>query len=235
MTTLTIAPQPRPKVEAAQPTPIWRAPARHGLDGVLARARREVLLMSTLTGTNAAFRRIDATVVHAALMRGVRIRAVFPDETRTRPGLCTHLAGLSMAGVEVRTTGDVPLDTLVVDGELAVMPSEESAGAVTVVRLAGVITSATELFQRIWPYAVPLGSSDGFDEVDGEGLTDREREVMALLALGATDELAASQLGVSVRTVRRAVSMLMDRLGARSRFQAGVKAADRGWLIDRAS
>jgi DNA-binding CsgD family transcriptional regulator len=225
MTALTIAPEPA----IAQPTPIWRAPARHGLDGVLTRARREVLLMSTLSGTNAAFRRIDAAAVQTARRRGVRIRAVFPDETRTRPGLCTHLAGLSMAGVEVRTTDDVPLDSLVVDGELAVMPSEESAGAVTVVRLAGVITSATELFHRIWPYAVSLGSSELVEDAE---LTEREREVIALLALGATDELAASQLGVSVRTVRRAVSMLMDRLGARSRFQAGVKAADRGWLVN---
>jgi DNA-binding NarL/FixJ family response regulator len=31
------------------------------------------------------------------------------------------------------------------------------------------------------------------------------------------------------------VAQIMRRLGARSRFQAGVKAADRGWLLDRAS
>jgi DNA-binding NarL/FixJ family response regulator len=32
------------------------------------------------------------------------------------------------------------------------------------------------------------------------------------------------------------VAQIMHRLGARSRFQAGVKAADRGWLLlDQAS
>jgi DNA-binding NarL/FixJ family response regulator len=31
------------------------------------------------------------------------------------------------------------------------------------------------------------------------------------------------------------VAQIMHRLGARSRFQAGVKAADRGWLMDQAS
>src|SRR5690606_39837840 len=64
-------------------------------------------------------------------------------------------------------------------------------------------------------------------------LTTRERELLTLLSAGNTDESAAAQLGVSVRTVRRMVADIMDRLGARSRFQAGVKAADRGWLLNR--
>ena len=34
----------------------------------------------------------------------------------------------------------------------------------------------------------------------------------------------------SVRTVRRMASELMAELGARSRFQAGVRAYERGWL-----
>lgn len=34
------------------------------------------------------------------------------------------------------------------------------------------------------------------------------------------------------RTVRRSMAAIMSRLGARSRFQAGLKAADRGWLAE---
>ncbi|MEU4519312.1 helix-turn-helix transcriptional regulator [Amycolatopsis sp. NPDC024027] len=63
-------------------------------------------------------------------------------------------------------------------------------------------------------------------------LSDRERQLLTLLTAGYTDESAAVRLGISVRTVRRLVSGIMNRLGARSRFQAGVKAADRGWLLD---
>jgi DNA-binding NarL/FixJ family response regulator len=63
-------------------------------------------------------------------------------------------------------------------------------------------------------------------------LSERERQLLRLLTAGYTDESAAVRLGISVRTVRRTVSGIMDRLGARSRFQAGVKAADRGWLLD---
>jgi DNA-binding NarL/FixJ family response regulator len=94
------------------------------------------------------------------------------------------------------------------------------------------VTTATELFERIWPDAVPLADNDIPVDTD---LSLREREMLRLLALGATDEFAAAQLNISVRTVRRMVAQIMHRLGARSRFQAGVKATDRGWLMDQAS
>ncbi|GAA3924602.1 helix-turn-helix domain-containing protein [Actinoplanes auranticolor] len=58
-------------------------------------------------------------------------------------------------------------------------------------------------------------------ELDG-----RERELLKLLAAGMTDESAAVRLGISARSVRRMMSGVMDRLGARSRFQAGILLRD---------
>ena len=40
----------------------------------------------------------------------------------------------------------------------------------------------------------------------------------------------AGEHTVSLRTVRRMMSDLMERLAAQSRFQAGVNAAKRGWI-----
>jgi DNA-binding NarL/FixJ family response regulator len=40
----------------------------------------------------------------------------------------------------------------------------------------------------------------------------------------------ARRLDVSRRTVRRMMARLMKILGTRSRFEAGVRAAKRGWL-----
>ncbi|MGW2995319.1 helix-turn-helix domain-containing protein, partial [Streptomyces sp. NPDC001193] len=51
-----------------------------------------------------------------------------------------------------------------------------------------------------------------------------------LLAEGHTDEGIAKRLGVSHRTARRIATVLMERLGARSRFEAGVRAVRCGWL-----
>ncbi|MEV4454832.1 LuxR C-terminal-related transcriptional regulator [Microbispora sp. NPDC049633] len=58
----------------------------------------------------------------------------------------------------------------------------------------------------------------------------QERQLLKLLAEGLTDEGAARQLGLSQRTVRRMMAGIMERLGARSRFEAGLQAAKRGWL-----
>lgn len=51
-----------------------------------------------------------------------------------------------------------------------------------------------------------------------------------MLAAGLTDEVAGRRLGISARSVRRQMAGLMERLGASSRFEAGLRAAQRGWL-----
>lgn len=205
------------------------------VDAKLASARREVLVLSTLSGVLAdpiaMVRRTDG----GNLRRGVRYRVLCPDRARTIPALAKHLSMLALAGADVRTMPDVPVDALVVDGEVAVLPNEtrdSQPGGVAMFRLPSVVCTIVELFDRVWPSGVPLF---GCDAADGTGLTARERELLCLLSAGHTDDSAGAQLGISVRTVRRTVSNIMNRLGARSRFQAGVKAADRGWLAERAS
>lgn len=60
-------------------------------------------------------------------------------------------------------------------------------------------------------------------------LTTLEKSLLRYLILGLTDETTARRLGISVRTARRQVAVLMTKLGASSRFQAGYEAARRGW------
>lgn len=204
--------------------------SRHArVTATLAEARREVLVVSSLTGPPgdpvAAFRRID----HVNLARGVRYRMLLPDHARVAAGVASRLARLAHDGAEIRTMSCVPVEALVVDRELAIVPAQRQGGPddVAVLRLPSVVDTITELVDRLWPSAVPFAAND---RTRASALDDRDRELLSLLSSGCTDESAAATLGVSVRTVRRAMSSLMDRLGARSRFQAGVKAADRGWL-----
>ncbi|HEY0694386.1 MAG TPA: helix-turn-helix transcriptional regulator [Kribbella sp.] len=208
-----------------RPTGFHQVPAQDGIAALLAEAQDEVIAMSTLTPAGPAFGPRD-------VRPGLRYRAIYPDTARTAPTLCRHLGALSVAGVAVRTMPQIPMNALIIDGSVAVLPADSRNGSVAVLRLHSVVTTATELFERIWPDAVPLADNDIPVDTD---LSLREREMLRLLALGATDEVAAAQLGISVRTVRRMVAQIMHRLGARSRFQAGVKAADRGWLMDQAS
>jgi len=53
-------------------------------------------------------------------------------------------------------------------------------------------------------------------------LTDRERELIALLAEGHTDATAAQRLDISARSVTNILRGLMDRLGVENRFQLGL-------------
>lgn len=184
-----------------------------GIDAALATATREVLVA---LDRSAPLRRAD----HENLRRGVRYRILLPDAVRDNPVLALRLGRLAPAGAEVRTVPAVPTEATVVDGALAILPG-------AMVRLPSVVGTVVALFEQLWASAAPLTPCE---VTNGAGLNVRERELLALLSAGCTDESAAARLGISVRTVRRMMAAIMIRLGARSRFQAGLKAADRGLL-----
>ena len=165
----------------------------------------------------------------AGLAAGVRFRTVAADRARQDPLTLRHLHGAASDGVQVRTATEVPMSALVVDGSAAVFPLAPAAPhrpSVVVLRLPSVVVTTLDLFERLWAVATPLDeATEGRD-----ALTDRQRQLLTLLLAGSTDETAACRLGVSIRTVRRMVAELNDRLGARGRFQAGALAAERGWI-----
>ncbi|SMC67355.1 helix-turn-helix transcriptional regulator [Kibdelosporangium aridum] len=186
---------------------------------LLAAATTEVVVMSSFSQGRSD--PISTARLANHVRPGVRYRVLVPDTARVTP----VLGALSLSAAVVRTVPHVPSDALVVDGRTAMVPAEHERLAVF--RLPAVVTTTLELFEQIWPRAVPLFDSD---LPESSELTTRQREVLALLWEGHTDESAATRLQVSVRTVRRTVAEIMARLGARSRFQAGAKAADRGWF-----
>src|SRR5262249_23321691 len=59
-----------------------------------------------------------------------------------------------------------------------------------------------------------------------EPLTRREQEVLRLLAEGASNQEIASQLVISLATVKKHVSNLLGKLGVESRTQAIARARD---------
>jgi DNA-binding NarL/FixJ family response regulator len=62
-----------------------------------------------------------------------------------------------------------------------------------------------------------------------DGLTDREEEVLRLLARGLTNSAIAERLGLSGKTVRNHVSNLFSKLGVADRAAAVAKARDAGY------
>jgi DNA-binding NarL/FixJ family response regulator len=61
-------------------------------------------------------------------------------------------------------------------------------------------------------------------------LTDRETEVLRLIASGATNREIAARLYLSEGTVKNHISRILGRLGLRDRTQAAIYARDHGVL-----
>ena len=133
---------------------------------------------------------------------GVVVRHLVPDH-RVVP-----------AGYDVRVCAPLPAGLFVFDRATAFVDS-------VMVSERGSVALLGALFEQMWADALPVGLG---------GLTDQQAIALRLLADGHTDEVIAKRLGVSARTARRIVTRLMARLGARGRFQAGVRAVEAGWL-----
>ena len=66
------------------------------------------------------------------------------------------------------------------------------------------------------------------DDEDLAALTEREREILGLVAGGANNQAIADQLFISEKTVRNHLTAIFDKIGVTSRSQAIVFARDRG-------
>ena len=163
--------------------------------------------------------------------RGVAVLTLCQDSVRNDPATLGYARWLTELGGEVRTAPTLPLRMVMFDREVALLPMDPDDTRKGAVQLAspGVIRALVALFEQVWASAAEL-CAERDRERDAAGLTGQERELLRLLARGHTDEGAARQLGIGLRTAGRMMSELMSRLGARSRFEAGIRAAARGWL-----
>lgn len=167
----------------------------------------------------------------AALRRGVHIRTIYQDSIRNDPATAGYARWLLSLGGQVRTSALLPPRMLIVDEANAIVPldpADTRKGAVEVTA-PGIIAALTALFEQTWQYAADLDA--GAHQASDGSLTATERALIRLLTDGLTDEAAAKRLGISLRSERRLTAGIMQRLGVTSRFAAGVRAAQRGWLL----
>lgn len=134
------------------------------------------------------------------------------------------------SGVDVRLV-EAPLhDMVLADGSVSVVwsGSGKRSREAVVVRAPAVLRNLRTLFMVSWGGSAALA--------DHRRLSSRTRSAMArrilqALSSGRTDEAAAREIGMSVRTYRRNVAEITRELGANSRFQAGARAVELGLLF----
>jgi len=202
-------------------------------------ARREVVIIDRPPYAGGDPRFNDEEIV--ALERGVSYRCIYAasrlDDTATIADIFRYVE----AGELARTLPDPPVKLLVADAEVAILPlnlDEPSIHDCAIVRGSSVIVALMTCFEALWARSVPLSGTvvapagrEGEGEVEPEHRpSPLERRIVRMLAAGVKDEAIARQLEVSSRTINRYMDRIMGKLGASTRFQAGLQAARHGWL-----
>ncbi|MEU6885947.1 response regulator transcription factor [Streptomyces viridosporus] len=88
--------------------------------------------------------------------------------------------------------------------------------------------SATRRLIGHYASGAVTGIGGGSTPRELDGLTARERSVLALVASGLTNAEIGGQLGITVGTVKSHVNALLRKLGLRDRVQATILAYDLG-------
>ena len=78
------------------------------------------------------------------------------------------------------------------------------------------------------PPSTPPGATHGGSTLAFPELTEREREVLALIAQGLTNSAIAEHLVLSPKTVRNYITEIFSKLQVADRAQAIIKARDAG-------
>lgn len=161
---------------------------------------------------------------------GISYRTIYQESTGDSSARSESMMRTVSHGENARVLTDPPIKLSVIDDEVGILALDPPAGAddllaVLLVHRSELLSVLINVFESLWRLAVPIN----LDRTD-DGLGNRERGILTMMASGATDDAIARRLGLSRRTVVRAVGKLLENLGATTRFQAGAQAARRGWL-----
>ncbi|HMJ74555.1 MAG TPA: LuxR C-terminal-related transcriptional regulator, partial [Iamia sp.] len=200
--------------------------------GLQAGAQREMLIVAAPPYLDGQVWPNDGEL--SALERGVAYRVVYHPDSLASPAQLAHVRRCAEAGEDARVLAGAGPKMVIVDRSAAIVvesTDQPDAAARLLVRPSSLLDLMVDRFERQWSAAVPVLGADDTDEVsEVPELSERDRELLALLAAGLKDRAIAHTLGVTERTIGRRVTDLMERLDAGTRFRAGARAAQRGWI-----
>ncbi len=198
-----------------------------GLDEIrrslLRRSCRE--LLSIGTGNSAERFEAHAAVDCERLAAGVRLVSLY-DYPSTDESGHAELARRRGRGRSYYCASAIQLK--IYDRRCVVMEIPPVRGERTVIAVSdrAVVAEAMRYFRVVYRTAVPVEAIAGGGPVPE--FTERQHQVIQLLATGRTDQEIAIALDVSLRTVRYDIAAVTRQLGVESRFAAGVRLARLG-------
>ena len=163
--------------------------------------------------------------------RGVQWRVIYEGASLREAGP----EGWALVG---RTPGEIarvaprlPMKLLLCDNVqgLIGLTTGPGRGEALLVRGSLLLDALVELFEMEWDAAIPV-APHAVGEAQGDGITEQDGALLAMLGAGLTDGQIAKNLGISLRTLHRRLSELQRVLRVESRFQLGVQASRQGLL-----
>lgn len=167
------------------------------------------------------------------LARGVDWRVVYAAEILDRPGAWAEIREAAAAGERARIAPSLPSKLAIADRRMAIVSTslDLDRPVALVTEAAPLVELLCDYFEATWERSVAVPADDRLDlGATGGGPSEDDLALLAMLDVGAKDEIIARELGMSPRTLRRRSAELLQRLGADNRFQAGAQAVRRGWI-----
>lgn len=187
-------------------------------------AQQELVCVSTPESILGGPLRAAVEGLRAPAERAARVQLLFCARDREAHERLRGLVTPNEAR-EMRVTGSQLQEMLLVDRRVAMVISQfgPALRQTLVVRSPAIIKALHGLFTNSWAAASPITPAGRFSD---PRLCETSRLILASLRDGYKDDVAARELGMSVRTYRRHVADIMRDINATSRFQAGVRAAE---------
>ena len=173
-------------------------------------------LVSARTSATAAQIRVGQPKNRYFLARGVKMVSLFDYEgleLGARIVLANEPVGHYLFGV-------APVQMKIIERRFVLLQGPEIDGDATLMSVSSraCLDAAWRYWEAAVASAIPLETTG-----DLSTLTPRQRQIAGLLASDLSDAAVAAALGVSVRTVRSDIATMMETLGVRSRFAAGIR------------
>jgi DNA-binding CsgD family transcriptional regulator len=159
----------------------------------------------------------------------IRCRSIYDASVMDSPVARRIIQACADAGEQARLLPKVPMKMKLADHTTAMLPlTPPGTACALVVRAPVIVAALREYFELLWDRATPL--RPGRAPAPAGRLTAAQQAVLELMAQGLNDGAIARRAGLSITTVRRHVTVIMQRLDVTSRFAAGAAAQRNGWI-----
>lgn len=188
---------------------------------VVAGAQSELLTAQPQAGRSKALLQEAAERDTEALQRGVSMRTIYQHAARRSRATRTYVREVTEHGAEVRTLDEFFNRLIVVDREVALIPSGDDLNTALAIRDTALVAYLVDIFERFWDRGRPFDSRESSTI---RSIAEEQRAMaIRMLIEGHSDATCAKRLGVSPRTYAGYVADLKTEYESQTRFQLGYR------------